>query len=83
MLVKVNKEGSKGTCLCVAFFRGHAIKPFNVVLLFAKNDKKYAMPLQCNGVKLCKCAIPMKKVELYWLARMGQNFDQAKRDGTF
>ena len=24
-----------------------------------------------------------KQVKVYWLARMGQNFDQAKRDNTF
>ena len=24
-----------------------------------------------------------KQVKVYWLARMGQNFDQAKRDYTF
>ena len=73
-MVKVNKEGSKGTCLCVAFFRGHAIKPFNVVLLFAKNDKKYAMPLQCNGVKLCKCAIPMKRSQSLLVSKDGSKF---------
>ena len=26
---------------------------------------------------------PWKLVKVYWLARMGQNFDQAKRDNTF
>ena len=27
--------------------------------------------------------IPWKQVKVFWLARMGQNFDQAKRDNTF
>ena len=26
---------------------------------------------------------PWKLVKVYWLARMGQNFDQVKRDNTF
>ena len=29
------------------------------------------------------CFIPMKTSQSFWLARMGQNFDQAKRDNTF
>ena len=28
-------------------------------------------------------SFPWKQVKVYWLARMGQNFDQAKRDNTF
>ena len=28
-------------------------------------------------------SFPWKQVKVYWLARMGQNFDQAKRDDTF
>ena len=28
-------------------------------------------------------SLPWKQVKVYWLARMGQNFDQAKPDDTF
>ena len=28
-------------------------------------------------------SFPWKHVKVYWLARMGQNFDKVKRDDTF
>ena len=28
-------------------------------------------------------SFPLKQVKVYWLARMGQNFDQAKQENTF
>ena len=43
-----------------------------------------------ENLSFFECAIliffssfPWKSVKVYWLARMGQNFDQAKRDNTF
>ena len=60
----------------------------------AKSKKKFKKKIQNGRLKktiFFKIAnsqyffasFPWKQVKVYWLARMGQNFDQAKRDNTF
>ena len=42
----------------------------------------YEKKIQNGRLKISNF-FPSKQVKVYWLARMGQNFDQAKRDITF
>ena len=36
-----------------------------------------------SAILIFFCFFPLKQVKVYWLARMGQNFDQANHDDTF
>ena len=78
------KKSSKSFWSCIHYIIKHGLPMTGFYYCSVNNQFEVSRSTFSNStINLFFASFSWKSVKVYWLARMGQNFDQVKRDNTF